>query len=396
MAAFGRDTDILGGRYDLNIWDDLVNRRMLRNPDTMRELREWYEDESETRLEPGGLVLLVGQRMSADDIYRHALDMQVPTGEDPDGNPTDYQPKYEHWVYQAHYDECCDGTHHRNMDPYDPAHPKKGACLLDPRRLPWPDCLKAKENPRKWNVLYQQADVSPDDVLVPHVWITGGELDGEVFPGCQDMDRSIGQYPKDLAKPYLHVATVDPSPTKMWACQSHLIQPDGYDVLINLFSGSMGSNDLLDEPSENNFTGLMEDWQQSSKQAGEPIGVWVVEQNAAQRFLLQGAMIRRWMTKHSVRVIGHNTHAFNKLDPALGIEGLLPGPFRAGRIRIPWGKATRPTVQRFVFEMTNWPHAHTDDQVMALWFARFNYPHHMPRASEPPRLNRPTWLRSIA
>ena len=39
-----------------------------------QNLRTWWDSEAETRLEPRGLLLVQGQRIQHDDLYRYCLD----------------------------------------------------------------------------------------------------------------------------------------------------------------------------------------------------------------------------------------------------------------------------------------------------------------------------------
>ena len=54
-----------------------------------------------------------------------------------------------------------------------------------------------------------------------------------------------------------------------------------------------------------------------------PITTWVVEANAAQRFMLQYEHVRRWVAQSSVSIISHQTHR-NKTDPNFGIQTSHP------------------------------------------------------------------------
>jgi len=76
-TCFGVDSGFLGGRFDLIIWDDLYDPRKMRTAEAREDLKRWWDEVAETRLEPGGLLVLQGQRMAGDDIYRYALDKQV-------------------------------------------------------------------------------------------------------------------------------------------------------------------------------------------------------------------------------------------------------------------------------------------------------------------------------
>ena len=113
-TCFGVDSGFLGGRFDLIIWDDLYDPRKMRTVDARDDLKRWWDEVAETRLEPGGLLILQGQRMAGDDIYRYALDKHTVV-EDDDDFETDVPEelrlegrRYHHLSYQAHYQDLCD------------------------------------------------------------------------------------------------------------------------------------------------------------------------------------------------------------------------------------------------------------------------------------------------
>jgi hypothetical protein len=141
------------------------------------------------------------------------------------------------------------------------------------------------------------------------------------------------------------------------------------------------------------YSGLMEEWQERSYDMGYPISHWVVEINAAQRFLLQHDFVRKWQSKHTVAVIPHTTSR-NKLDEALGVEALIPPLLRSGAIRFPTMRNNWKTLA-IVDELTKW---HRDkkngtDLVMALWMAVLNLPN-LTTVKLPPRQWRPSWMLS--
>ena len=67
-SAFGMDSGFLGGRFDLIIWDDVWDPRKMRNSESRSDMYRWWDEVAETRLEPGGLLILQGQRMAYDVI----------------------------------------------------------------------------------------------------------------------------------------------------------------------------------------------------------------------------------------------------------------------------------------------------------------------------------------
>lgn len=404
FAAFGMDGGLLGGRFRLVVWDDLVDRKNVRSAEALQELVEWYDDVAETRLEPGGLLVLQGQRMGADDLYRHALDQ---LGGDPDDEDEFRPKKYHHVVFKAHYPEVCRGkeTHARVAVPFRPlgdgSPDPAGGCLLDPRRLPWRELVTIQSNRmEKYRVLYQQEDVDPSAVLVPRIWIDGGtdKETGEWFPGCWDKDRGLAQIPKGLSAPFRSIVAVDPSPTMYWAVQWWGYHPDSEQrFLLDQVRRKMDAPEFLDFNYTNGVhTGLMEEWQARSEDLGYPISHWIVEANAAQRFLLQYDHVKTWLRKHRTVVVPHQTQR-NKLDPEFGIQSIAPH-YRHGRVRLPMGgnhhgDVSRLAAVQLVDEITRWPEGRTDDCVLANWFMEFHLPRLFPKsAGATRRQKRPSWL----
>lgn len=408
FAAYGMDSGFLGGRFKLVVWDDLVDRKNIRNAEVLEQLAQLYEDEAETRLEPGGLLVLQGQRMSSYDLYRHCLDQRA--GElDPDEEPTvdDRPAKYHHVLYKAHYDEVCRGKDtHRSTAPYwrplpDGSSDPEGGCLLDPRRLTWRELSTIRRNRRqKFAVLYQQEDTDPDEVLVPRLWVDGGTdpSTGESFPGCWDRGRGLWDLPKGLTAP-LHVyACVDPSPTMYWSAQVWAWHPGTEQLfLVDHVRRKMDAPEFLDhQPATGAFSGLAEEWQCKSEDLGMAISHWIVEANAAQRFLLQYEFVRQWMRLHRVGIVPHQTTR-NKLDPEYGVQAVAP-LWRHGLVRLPTGgnhhgDTSRLASLALVDEVTRYPDSQYDDAVMAMWMGLFNRDRLYTRTTGPRRpQRRPSWL----
>lgn len=395
-SAFGMDSGFLGMRYDLIVWDDLVDKLVLRTVESRQNQQEWWDDVAEKRLDPSGLLVLQGQRMGADDLYRYALDKRVLLDDDPDSEPSVEHPrKYHHIVFKAHYDDRCENQHGR-----DAAYYPQG-CLLDPRRLPWRELRSEQSNPRNnFAVIYQQEDTDPDSVLVDPIWVSGGTdpRTGENHPGCRDKDRDCGQLPEGLYGDLLSVATADPSPTKYWSVQWWIVRcSDGQAherYLMDHERRAMDAPTFLDwsNPTQS-FTGLMEEWQRRSVDLGHPITHWIVEANAAQRFMLQYEHMRRWLATWRVDLIPHQTHR-NKSDPDYGVQ-TMGGIYKWGLVRLPWYGRGRGFMASSILveEVTHWPAWRTDDTVMAQWFLEWHLPHLIPAAGTLPRFKRPSWLK---
>lgn len=396
VSAFGMDGGFLGGRYDLVIWDDLVDKRSMRTAEARETLINMWETEAETRLEPGGLLILQGQRMRSDDLYRYALDLKA--GDPDDFESEDARPnKYRHIIYRAHDESKCDAAAplHGRLDP---AWPE--GCLLDPVRLDWRSLRTVQSNrAERFLVMYQQEDTDPQNALVNPLWVSGGRgADGVEYPGCWDSERGACELPRGLSGDLISVATADPSPTKFWSVQWWVYHPDSNQrFLMDLLRQGMDAPDFLDwNYNAGEFSGVMEEWQQRSMNLGVPITHWVVEANAAQRFILQYDHAKRWQAKHGVNVLPHQTHR-NKADSDFGVQTIAPH-WEFGRVRLP-GKQRDPGrlgAMKLVDEVTRWPDGSTDDCVMAQWFFEYNLPNIFTPAGNVYRLRRGDYLRSKA
>jgi hypothetical protein len=255
-------------------------------------------------------------------------------------------------------------------------------------------------NPRhNFEVIYQQADSDPEDTLVNPLWVFGG-VDpgtGEMFPGCVDRHRELCTLPEGLAGELLSVATVDPSAAQWWSIQWWVVrhvEGVAYErFLLDHVRRKMDAPAFLDwTESTRSFNGLAEDWQQRSIDLGWPITTWIVEANAAQRFMLVFEHVRRWLAYRRVSLIPHQTQQ-NKSDPAFGIQ-TLKGIYRHGLVRLPFknlGPAYLASI-KLIDEVTHWPSWRTEDTVMAQWFLEWHLPHLLPLGKPLPRANRPSWL----
>lgn len=390
VAAFGMESEFLGSRANLVIWDDLVTGEILRSAEQIDKQRQWWEEEGQTRVEPNGCLLLVGQRMGGDDLYAYALDQRL--------EDTDDQ-RYRHVIFPAHFDEACQGEEFHQKD--SPAYPD--GCLLDPVRIPWygkNGLLTIKNNtPAKYEIQYQQRDVAMSEVLVPRVWIDGGkDQNGVAFPGCWDSFRSVGDIPRGLSAPWYSVVSVDPSASNWWAIGWWIIHPASEQFfLIDLFHDKMDGPDLLDwNANDAVFYGLLHDWAERAKRAGAPIDHLIVEANACQRWLLQYDHTRRWQRLQKMQIIPHTTGT-NKLDENYGVQS-VKDKFRFGNIRLPGaGDGSREIVKPLVTEATRYeparPKARANDCLMMTWFMTFHAPRIVKAGAPRPaqKLTRPSW-----
>jgi hypothetical protein len=178
-----------------------------------------------------------------------------------------------------------------------------------------------------------------------------------------------------------------------WALQWWLYQPEtNLRYLVDIERVKLTAEELLGyDTGTRSYWGFMEQWQERSWELGYPITNWIVEVNAAQRFLLAHDFVRKWQAKWGTNVTPHTTGR-NKLDENLGIEALLPPLWRTGQVRLPELRDNWKTMA-FLDEMTTWTRNKKNgtDLVMAHWFAELHMPQMRP-FSMPKRQWRPTWI----
>ena len=376
-GAFGQNSEEIGWRANLIVWDDLVTQKTIgATLEAIDEHRRWFDDVAEERLEPGGLFVLMGQRLAANDTYRYCLDKVTEDidfeGQDiPDEART---PMYHHIVYPAHDPNVCKG-HGKDQTEQVPWRPDgTGGCLIDPYRVSWKKCRDTMRDEQKWETVYQQGDSSAQDVLVQKLWIDGGQDNrtGELFVGCWDEDRAACEIPRneegEISKELVSYMLVDPSPSRYWGCLWMAYDPaTTRRYVLDVFRDKMQAGEFLDviggQP-----VGLAHEWLMRSRGLGLPIRAMVVEANSAERFLLQYEHVRNWMSKHGVRILSHATHQ-NKADPKFGVQ-TIGGIWRQGLVRLP-GKS-RLTIKPLVAEATTYPQGASDDLIMAFWFGEYN------------------------
>jgi hypothetical protein len=412
FSAWGHGAAFLGTRYDLIIWDDLVEDTVLRSAVQREYQREWWDGTAETRLEPGGVLILNGQRMGSEDLFRYCLE-KLEAAEDEDVaddegrlDEVEYRQQYRHLCYPAHDDEHCSGEHdHKGK--MNPAHRRDAkawpeGCLLDPRGVSWRDLQRVKRNNRTtYKVQYQQEDVDPEEVLWQKVWITGGtDADGVEYAGCLDPERQLGDDITGLAGRQISVLTVDPSPSNYWAVEWWLLQDtkDGLYTLMDLHRGRLQYPEFFERTDTGAYLGILPEWYTRSRESGHAITYLIFEANAAQKFLLQQQDLKDWARQRGVRIEAHYTTGKNKGDPEYGVQAL--GPLaRDGKLRLPWGSGAAKLATNYLidegtrYNTAGGQSAATDDTIMALWFMHWKRRSLLYDGRTTPKQKRPSWMK---
>lgn len=414
VAALSQDMGFLGGRFDVNLWDDLADKNNSRTAEQRDALvNDFWFPEAESRCEPGGLVALIGTRFGKFDIYHHCKNLTYQSDEADEktldavtssfteaemeavredlekelvdkygenyaelATPSDdgmsrTRKVYRYYKFPAHDEaKCKNPASIRNADHVD--------CVLDPKRFSYQHLRKVQSaDPRKFELTYQQNDESTAENLVQKVWLTGGtDEKGIIYTGCYNYERRLWQLPDINPADCFSIATVDPSAQNWWSIQWWLYDAvNDRDYLMGLLRARLTSGGFLDyDIRKRRYSGVAEDWMNSTKGMGWPISLWIIEQAAAQRYIFQHKWVNEWMKHHHTQIKGHETHR-NKADPELGVEASLPARYRLGKVDLPFDQAHLPTrvaVNEFSKELTEYPDGPTDDMVMGNWFFDFN------------------------
>jgi hypothetical protein len=410
VRAYGIEAEFIGHRADMCLFDDVSSPDNSRESVARDKLLERWDNVAEARVDPGGLLAVIGQRLGPGDLYAHCL-AKVSYDEDIDDiydgsdieNPdqlTAIEPpkhqKYRHIIYKAYYEDLDVGTpaERKEMKRFNaPAWPD--GPLLDPKRLPWKDLSYTRySKPDVFKVVYQQEELDGDSMLIDRTWITGGRgFDGVDYVGCIDNDRQPGHVPPGLAAPWVSFITIDPSPTMFWALMWVIYQPEiNLYHVIDVERCKLTAEELLGyNMSTQQYSGLLDEWVWRAEQFGYPVSHVVVEINAAQRFLLAHDFVRRWQSMNQLNIIGHTTHR-NKIDENMGIEALIPPIIRTGSVRLPTMRGNWKTLA-LTEELTKWTRDKKNgtDLVMALWFAALHGPN-VSGVKKPPRMWRPNFM----
>jgi transcriptional regulator with XRE-family HTH domain len=404
VRAYGIDAEFIGHRADLCLFDDVANSENSKESSSRDKLLEKWDNTAEARVDPGGVLAVIGQRLSSSDLYAHCLAKFTYDDDDffdgDDVNPEDLGdaskepmkiPKYKHIVYKAYYEELDTGRESRSTK----AKPYPDGPLLDPVRLSWKDLSVIRQsNPPMFKVVYQQEDMAEDSYLCNRTWLTGGlGPDGVLYPGCIDDTRLPGHIPPGLAPPIVSLISIDPSPTQFWGILWILYQPETnlYHV-IDVKRTKLTAEALLGyNTSTQEYSGLLEEMVNDAWSLGYPVSHVIVEINAAQRFLLAHDFVKKWQALHQLNIVPHTTSR-NKLDQNLGIEALIPPIVRSGSLRLPTMRGNWQTLA-LVDELTKWQRDKKSgtDLAMALWFATL-HAQNLSGVKQPPRLWRPSWL----
>jgi hypothetical protein len=370
VFAVSQQSGFLGARAHIAIWDDLVDKANNRTEEARKALREWWVDEAASRIEPRGVLCLVGTRTGPDDLFANLAKLGHETGQADDQGRPIIEKLYRRYTFPVHaLDRCTGGRSRLSADHVD--------CLNYPERYDWPAILDLMtQGGGRFRLTYQQEDQDLDLALVHLAWIEGTQdEDGISYAGCLDYRRGLWEpLPDHALDDHRGIILVDPSPTEWWAVQLWAFnRKHDLDWLVGMERRRMPADQLLDlEPGTFNYTGVLEDFVMKGRALRLKVGMLIMEANAAQRFMTQYAFFRDWARSRGILIRPHQTHGPGLLDDKYGIQTIGPR-FKHGKVRLPWaGPVTRRIVGYLVHEALTYPEGETDDCLKAYWFGHAN------------------------
>ena len=364
ISAGSYDSDVLSGRYGLVVWDDLIDKGNSSNAEQRAELVRKWQQELETRLNQGGLLILSNARYGPEDLSWFVAQQTDPENFDEQGLE---RPLYHRIRFKVHDETKCRQGENPHTGPW------PNGCLLDPEMANFARIHRARiQHEGRFELVWQQEDSDAVGFLAQRAWFEGGpDRDGAIAPGCFDLSLRFGQVMSrpDHERPALSIVTVDPGTARYWAIQHFLVFADKTHQLYRAKRAVMQAPELLYEDSQTEgYTGVLEDWWRASADEGTPFSLLVVEENNAQRWLRQYPFFQRWCGSRGVAMIPHNTGSKNKPDPERGVE-MNSMVYRHGRLVLPYGGyEERLIADQYRKEACSWPEGSTDDLVIGHWF----------------------------
>lgn len=351
LQALGMGGQIYGARADLIVLDDCVT---LDNAHDYEKQTLWLTQEVVTRLSKGGKVLVVGTRVSPNDLYRYLRDT--------------YPGVYTYFAQPAVLEFAPDPGDWKTLWPMtvidgEPEEKWDGPALSDRR---------AEVTAGTWQMAYMQADVSVDAIFPEKAVlaaINGQRTAGLLRPG------QVGHRENGMEGLYV-LCTMDPALTGACAAIAYAVDRN------------TGKRWILDAHNERGMTPqtireLIMVWTDRYKPSE-----WRIEKNAMQGMLTQDAPLRDYLAGRGCRLVEHFT-GNNKWDDSYGVASMaalfLPAiedPPRPTLVDFPATKFNQPAanaVKEMVGQLVAWqPREKTigkkaqpgsTDLVMALWFA---------------------------
>jgi hypothetical protein len=353
VQALGIGGQVYGARASLIILDDCVTGA---NAHEWAKQLEWIQKEVVTRLDDEGVLLIVGTRFSATDLYREirnpkhwsngkspftyfSMPAVLETAEDP-----------KDWVTLWAKTDLKSGT--KKEPDADGLYTKWDGPALYRRR--------GEVTPSTWALVYQQQDIQEDSIFKPSC--VQASTNGMRRTG--PVNNKLPGHPKD--GDFYLIMGIDPAMTgKTAAVMLAYDRRTHMRYVLDVYN--------MVDPSPQKVRALMEDW--VNKYHPQEMRV---EINAHQKAYALDEELNQWLTNRGIQFRSHFTGK-NKWDVDFGVASMaaLFGSERDGKhqddnlIELPSSEGNEH-VKALVNQLLTWSpgvkKSQATDCVMALWF----------------------------
>lgn len=358
VQALGIGGQVYGARANLIILDDCVTGA---NAHEWAKQLEWIQKEVITRLDDEGVLLVLGTRFAANDLYREIR------------NPKHWSNGKSPFTYFAmpavleFYEDPKDWvTLWPKTDQKSGSKQPDADGLFNKWDGPALYRRRGEVTPSTWALVYQQQDIQEDSIFRPA--LVQGSIDGRRKVGTLKFGAPGHPYEKGN---YYTVIGVDPAMTGNTAAVCVAFDRNTHERWILDVCN-------MNDPNPQKIRSLFEDWVQKY-QPNE----LRIEINAHQKSYALDTELNQWLGSRGVQLRPHFTGK-NKWDESFGVASMAPlfGTERDGKfqkdnlIKLPSTEANEH-VKALVEQLITWdPNAKKSqktDCVMALWFAEIRF-----------------------
>lgn len=339
VEVLGVGSQIYGARADYIVCDDVVTLKTGRTQGQRDKIIDWLDQEVSSRLGPSGKLLIVGTRVSANDVYRTLLTRKEGV-----------------WTYLAQPAVQTFGDTPEEWvtlwpvgnDEYGDECPMWDGPALATR--------KDEIDTATWSLVYMQQQVS-EDAVFPEEAVKKCTYSGNVGP------LEIGGVRKNGSAGTYTVIGLDPA------------TPAGYTAMVVLAVDKQTRiRYVLDVVNQKMTPYVLREKIKELTYRYRP-NEWRIEKNGLNQMVSQDHEIRQFLSGMNCRVVEHQTSG-NKWDADYGVASLAP--LFLGGLQVPPAPLivipnnhTHKGVNALIDQLITWSPETPGktDTVMALWFA---------------------------
>lgn len=356
IEAVGVGGQIYGSRASLIILDDVVT---LSNSSEFEKQNDWIRQEVASRLGPGGQIIVVGTRVAALDLYRYLRDPETYTDGTVPWTYLSMPAVLEYGAEPKDWSTLWPVTDEPFVEDDEPVEVINGKDMFPRWTGDRMNAVRNEVGPRRWSLVYQQADVPEDAVF-----------DTLCVRGSTDAGRRAGPLPDPMG--WYVICGMDPAVAGVTAVVAYAVDRQS------------GNRKVLDVrtikgPTPAQIRDLIEDMTETYRP-----NEWVIEANAFQGFLARDEEITRYLANKGI-VLRPTFTGKDKHDPDFGVASMSSlfgtrttgGPGQPSRhqgdnlLSLP--ASTAAGVKVLIEELVSWNpelpvSKRRQDTVMALWF----------------------------